>query len=378
VIRAKNSDNRGMVIVMVPLRLIGCAVAAGVSIAIIRMVVLSKRRRRRQKTAMEVHLDTLLNARRIGDVELSSALNAVGAIVRPLLREAPRPKEEEEEEQQHQHRQKRQQQHRRSLQPLVIVEGLDGVGKTTLKRTLDEKLLPKVYGSPCAAGLRTTAVFPAFGRALAALESRLGSSDVVLAAFASIFPLGNFAMAAKIGTLRHTHVVAMDRFWASSVCYAAARASGELPSPSDQCAWTMPAEMAQALADGGGDLCDDDTSEPHYLDNAVCLMLVTPQGDDGLRGRRLAERGEEATDEEARIATDPRFRARLIEAFNRVRLPMPIVFVDASGGADDVAHLALSKVCGWSVHFTFEWLIADDSFLPNHKLPRWCGNARQR
>ena len=57
---------------------------------------------------------------------------------------------------------------------------------------------------------------------------------------------------------------------------------------------------------------------------------------------------------------------------------MPIVFVDASGGADDVAHLALSKVCGWSVHFTFEWLIADDSFLPNHKLPRWCGNARQR
>ncbi len=243
---------------------------------------------------MKTHMENL-EAAAAADSELREPLQAVLDIVAPLIISAPVTQE-----------------HPTVGYPIVLLEGLDGCGKTTVKQALLEQV-GSLYGTTCVSP-RTCTTYPSFGCALDALEIAAPRHAVFAKALSSLFPLGNLAMCAAMRDASRVKVVVMDRFWGSSAVYAAARADGELPGAEDAC-WQMPSEMLTVL------------SGSH-----VCLYL---QLGEEARAQRVAAR-DEISAEERRIAADPTFRARLLAGFQRLRLGCPVLRIDAGQTREQV------------------------------------------
>ncbi len=149
---------------------------------------------------------------------------------------------------------------------LLVIEGLDGAGKRTLSRGLQEAFAT-------AGRSVTTLAFPRYGRSITAdlaseaLHGRHGDLAGSVYAMAVLFALDRAGAKDQITTLRAGHdVVILDRYVASNAAYCAARlnqdAAGEmvswvgdleygrlgLPEPDHQILLGVPVELARERA----------------------------------------------------------------------------------------------------------------------------------
>ncbi|XP_076834233.1 UMP-CMP kinase 2, mitochondrial [Brachyhypopomus gauderio] len=192
--------------------------------------------------------------------------------------------------------------------PVIVLEGLDATGKTTLTESLQKALGASLLKSP--------------PQCLAPFRQRFDSEPPLIRR--AFYALGNYLTAAQIRDESSRAPVIVDRYWHSTAAYAIATAVGgkveNLPPPgSDIYAW--PADLLQP--------------------SLVVLLAVTPQE----RLRRLQHRGLEKTEEETQLEINQLFRQKVDESYKRIRNPACVI-VDASPAPDQVLLQVLSLIRG--------------------------------
>lgn len=191
--------------------------------------------------------------------------------------------------------------HRENPAPVsIVLEGLDGVGKSTAARLLASQLK--------AVQLRTppTSLLPCRPYFDSRPELRAG-----------YYETGNFIAAAEMSNaLASSRSAVCDRFFASTRAYVLARA-GELPPPGDA-AYDWPAELPR----------------PTH-----CVQLVLPEP---LRIARRALRVDlPETREEAALRSDAAFAGRVVDAYDRLGCTR----VSAEGTVEEVV-ARIRAACG--------------------------------
>ncbi|XP_016298252.1 UMP-CMP kinase 2, mitochondrial-like [Sinocyclocheilus anshuiensis] len=202
--------------------------------------------------------------------------------------------------------------------PVVVIEGLDATGKTTLTEALRESLNATLLKSP--------------PQCLAPFRQRFDSEPPLIRR--AFYALGNYITAAHIGKESLRAPVILDRYWHSTAAYAIATAVGgrveNLPKPGS--------ELYQ---------WPEDLLKP----NLVLLLTVSPEE----RLRRLRGRGQDKTVEEAELEINQLFRLKVEEAYKRIQNPACII-VDASPSPQKVLQQVLH-------------LIRNKMSLVNNQLP---------
>nr|CAD7426808.1 unnamed protein product [Timema monikensis] len=95
--------------------------------------------------------------------------------------------------------------------PVIVLEGLDGSGKTTLSKKLSSKLNAKKMSTPPSC--------------LLTLREKFDTHPIALRR--AYYALGNYIAAAEIEYLCHHTPVIVDRFWHSTAAYTIASEVGE-------------------------------------------------------------------------------------------------------------------------------------------------------
>mmetsp|Transcript_2376 Transcript_2376/g.5639 ORF Transcript_2376/g.5639 Transcript_2376/m.5639 type:complete len:628 (+) Transcript_2376:22-1905(+) len=186
--------------------------------------------------------------------------------------------------------------------PIIVLEGADGVGKSTLASQLKQSLCANVIKTPPAALGQLRSHFDA-----AATEVRR-----------SFYMLGNYMCASQLRQMAGPVVV--DRFWPSSVAYALAcdlrRDPSDFPTLLD-----MPRDLVDLL--------------PFGARPVIFLVLELSEED---RAPRVRTRGVPMTGEEEVLERQSDVRQRLACAYRALRLPagQALEFLDASGDPGDV------------------------------------------
>ncbi|XP_066540488.1 UMP-CMP kinase 2, mitochondrial [Hoplias malabaricus] len=190
--------------------------------------------------------------------------------------------------------------------PVIVIEGLDATGKTTLTESLQKALGAALLKSP--------------PQCLAPYRLRFDSEPPLIRR--AFYALGNYITAAQILREASQRTVIVDRFWHSTAAYAiatAVRGSVEkLP--------TLGSEVYQ---------WPSDLLRP----SLVLLLAVTPQE----RLRRLQHRGLGQTEEETQLEVNDLFRQKVDEAYRRIQNPA-CVAVDASPSPDQVLQQVLHLI----------------------------------
>ncbi|XP_074548890.1 UMP-CMP kinase 2, mitochondrial [Halichoeres trimaculatus] len=187
--------------------------------------------------------------------------------------------------------------------PVIVIEGLDATGKTTLTESLRDTLGAALLRSPpkCLSPLRTR-----FDR----------EPPLIRRAF---YALGNYITAEEMGQEGMKTPVIVDRFWHSTAAYAIATAvSGpvcNLPSDGSE-VYRWPTDLLRP--------------------SLVVLLTLDPEE----RKRRLRDRGQGETAEEQELDHNQLFRLKVEEAYRRISGPA-CVTVDASPPADQVLQQVL-------------------------------------
>lgn len=187
--------------------------------------------------------------------------------------------------------------------PVIVVEGLDATGKTTLTESLRDALGAALMPSPpqCLAPWRAC-----FDK----------EPPIIRRAF---YALGNYVTAEEVGRRATKTPVIVDRFWHSTAAYAIATAvSGPLSNLPEQGSevYRWPADLLQP--------------------SLVVLLTLDPEE----RTRRLRDRGRGKTQEEQELDCNQLFRLRVEEAYRRISGPACVV-VDASPSADQLLQQVL-------------------------------------
>ncbi|XP_061751869.1 UMP-CMP kinase 2, mitochondrial [Nerophis ophidion] len=182
--------------------------------------------------------------------------------------------------------------------PIIVLEGLDATGKTTLTESLRDALGATLLRSP--------------PQCLSPWRARFDQEPpIVRRAF---YAVGNYITAQQIVHHASKKPVIVDRFWHSTAAYAIATAvSG---STCD-----LPTEGSE-LYRWPGDL---------LRPSLVVLLTLDPEE----RKRRLKGRGQEKTKEEHELDRNQHFRLRVEEAYRRISGPT-CISVDASSSAEQV------------------------------------------
>ncbi|XP_048048194.1 UMP-CMP kinase 2, mitochondrial [Megalobrama amblycephala] len=182
--------------------------------------------------------------------------------------------------------------------PVIVIEGLDATGKTTLTEALRESLNATLLKSP--------------PQCLAPFRQRFDSEPPLIRR--AFYALGNYITAAHIGKESLRAPVIVDRYWHSTAAYAIATAVGgrveNLPRPGSEL-YQWPEDLLQP--------------------NLVLLLTVNPEE----RLRRLRDRGQDKTIEEAELEINQFFRLKVEEAYKRIQNPACII-VDASPSPQEV------------------------------------------
>ncbi|KAJ8353133.1 hypothetical protein SKAU_G00207000 [Synaphobranchus kaupii] len=187
--------------------------------------------------------------------------------------------------------------------PVIVIEGLDATGKTTLTRSLTTELSAALLRSP--------------PQCLSPWRPRFDSEPALLRR--AFYALGNYITASQIATAgQHTPVV-VDRYWHSTAAYAIATVvTGRvenLPGPGSE-VYRWPSDLLRP--------------------DLVLLLTVSPEE----RMRRLNARGIEKTREEAELEANHLFRTKVEQAYKRVGDPACVI-VDASPPPDQVLQQVL-------------------------------------
>uniref|UniRef100_UPI0037E9AD5B UMP-CMP kinase 2, mitochondrial n=1 Tax=Semicossyphus pulcher TaxID=241346 RepID=UPI0037E9AD5B len=192
--------------------------------------------------------------------------------------------------------------------PVIVIEGLDATGKTTLTESLRDSLGAALLRSPpqCLSPSRAC-----FDR----------EPPLIRRAF---YALGNYITAEEIGREGMKTPVIVDRFWHSTAAYAIATAvSGAVCN--------LPAEGSEVYC------WPTDLLQP----SLVVLLTLDPEE----RKRRLRGRGQGETEEEQELDHNQLFRLKVEEAYRRISGPA-CVTVDASPPADQVLQQVLLLIRG--------------------------------
>ncbi|XP_039523813.1 UMP-CMP kinase 2, mitochondrial [Pimephales promelas] len=190
--------------------------------------------------------------------------------------------------------------------PVIVIEGLDATGKTTLTEALRESLNATLLKSP--------------PQCLDSFRQRFDSEPPLIRR--AFYALGNYITAAHIGKESLRAPVIVDRFWHSTAAYAIATAvSGRVENLP-----RLDSELYQ---------WPEDLLQP----NLVLLLTVNPEE----RLRRLRDRGQDKTVEEAELELNQLFRLKVEEAYKRIQNPACII-VDASPSPQEVLQQVLHLI----------------------------------
>ncbi|XP_071999629.1 UMP-CMP kinase 2, mitochondrial [Engystomops pustulosus] len=200
-------------------------------------------------------------------------------------------------------------QHRHSERgpfPIIVIEGLDATGKTTLTESLRSHLKAELLRSPPGSINQWRSIFDS-------------ESSLIKRAY---YAVGNYIGAAEIAKASKTSPVIMDRFWHSTAAYAIATEIGggihNLPDPHhDVYHWP------------------DDLLKP----DLVILLTVS----DEERIRRIRTRGLQETKEEKELEANNMFRQRVEEVYKRMEDPRCVI-LDASPSMEKVLQEALTVI----------------------------------
>lgn len=187
--------------------------------------------------------------------------------------------------------------------PVIVIEGLDATGKTTLTESLRDALGAALLRSP--------------PKCLSPLRARFDREPPLIRR--AFYALGNYITAEEMGQEGMKTPVIVDRFWHSTAAYAIATAvSGpvcNLPSDGSE-VYRWPTDLLQP--------------------SLVVLLTLDPEE----RKRRLRDRGQGETAEEQELDHNQLFRLKVEEAYRRIGGPA-CVTVDASPPADQVLQQVL-------------------------------------
>ncbi|XP_059208538.1 UMP-CMP kinase 2, mitochondrial [Centropristis striata] len=192
--------------------------------------------------------------------------------------------------------------------PVIVIEGLDATGKTTLTESLRETLGASLLRSP--------------PQCLSPMRARFDREPPLIRR--AFYALGNYITAEQIGQEGRKTAVIVDRFWHSTAAYAIATAvSGPVCN--------LPAEGSEVYR------WPSDLLQP----SLVVQLTVDPEE----RKRRLRGRGLGTTEEEQELDHNQLFRLKVEKAYQRIIGPA-CVTVDASPSADQVLQQVLLLIRG--------------------------------
>ncbi|XP_007522318.2 UMP-CMP kinase 2, mitochondrial isoform X1 [Erinaceus europaeus] len=190
--------------------------------------------------------------------------------------------------------------------PVIVIEGLDATGKTTLTQSVANSLKAVLLKSPPACIGQWRKIFD-------------DEPTIIKRAF---YSLGNYIVASEIAKASATSPVIVDRYWHSTATYAiATEVSGSVQHlpPVHHPIYQWPQDLLKP--------------------DLVLLLTVNPEE----RMQRLAGRGMEKTKEEAELETNSVFRQKVEVAYQRMENPACHV-VDASPAREKVLQMVLSII----------------------------------
>ncbi|NXX47971.1 CMPK2 kinase, partial [Tricholaema leucomelas] len=196
--------------------------------------------------------------------------------------------------------------------PVVVFEGLDATGKTTLTQSVKDTLNGVLLRSPpaCISQWRTI-----FDEEPAPIKR-------------AFYAAGNYILASEIAKASTQAPVIVDRYWHSTAAYTiATEINGQvqdLPPAQDE-VYQWPEDLLRP--------------------DLVLLLTVDPEE----RVRRLQRRGLEKTKEEAELEANSLFRQRVEESYRRMLNPA-CQEIDASPCKEEVLKTVLQvikKQCAW-------------------------------
>uniref|UniRef100_A0A8D2DN73 UMP-CMP kinase 2, mitochondrial n=1 Tax=Sciurus vulgaris TaxID=55149 RepID=A0A8D2DN73_SCIVU len=190
--------------------------------------------------------------------------------------------------------------------PVIVIEGLDATGKTTVTHAVSESLQAVLLYSPPSCIGQWRKIFD-------------DQPTIIKRAF---YSLGNYMVASEIAKESTRSPVIVDRFWHSTAAYGiATELSGGLQHlpPAHHPVYQWP-----------GDLLKPDL---------VLLLTVSPEE----RAQRLRDRGLEQTREEAELEANSVFRQKVEASYRRMENPRCLQ-VDASPSREEVLQTVLRLI----------------------------------
>ncbi|XP_029451677.1 UMP-CMP kinase 2, mitochondrial [Rhinatrema bivittatum] len=190
--------------------------------------------------------------------------------------------------------------------PVIVVEGLDATGKTTLTQSLKDSLRAILLKSPPACISQWRKIFD-------------DEPALIRRAF---YALGNYIVASEIAMESTKSPVIVDRYWHSTAAYAlATEVSGGLHN--------LPGHHHEVYQ------WPEDLLKP----DLVVLLTLSPEE----RAHRLQGRGTEKTKEEVELESNILFRKKVEELYKRMENPGCIA-VDASPSREEVIRNVLHLI----------------------------------
>ncbi|NXE33292.1 CMPK2 kinase, partial [Ptilorrhoa leucosticta] len=190
--------------------------------------------------------------------------------------------------------------------PVIVFEGLDATGKTTVTQAVKDTLNGVLLRSPPACISQWRAVF----------------DDEPTPIKRAFYAAGNYILASEIARASTQAPVIIDRYWHSTAAYTiATETSGkvqDLPPAQDE-VYQWPEDLLKP--------------------DLVLLLTVDPDE----RVRRLQHRGLEKTKEEAELEANSLFRQRVEESYRRMVNPA-CQEVDASPSKEEVLKTVLQLI----------------------------------
>lgn len=192
--------------------------------------------------------------------------------------------------------------------PLIILEGLDGSGKTAMTRRLASKLNGEKWETPPES---TKHLRPFF--------------DHHLTLRSAYYSLGNYIAALEVSMILTQKPVVMDRFWHSTTAYGMSQMVADNPDK-----FKLPT-LEDTIYEWPVDLLKPDI---------VLLLTVSEQVRRERHSRRSAEL---VTSQEKLLNSDSKFRQDIMQAYTNMRNP-GVVLVNGDGSIPQTLSSLWEKV----------------------------------
>ncbi|XP_043835985.1 UMP-CMP kinase 2, mitochondrial [Dromiciops gliroides] len=190
--------------------------------------------------------------------------------------------------------------------PVIVIEGLDATGKTTVTQRIAEALNAVFLKSPPPCVIQWRKIFD-------------NEPAIIRRAY---YSLGNYIMASEIAKESMQGPVIIDRYWHSTAAYAIATEISGFPHylpPAHHLVYQWPKDLLKP--------------------DIVLLLTVNPEE----RIHRIQERGMNKTKEETELETNKLFREKVEISYQRMENPACHI-VDANPDREEVIQTVLSVI----------------------------------